>query len=291
MNPADGLDDAGESKPEDTDPNAGYTVRTVARMLGIPVATLRSWTRRYGVGPSGHWPGRHRRYTPIDVAVLRHMQTLIQQGSSSVEAARHAMAAYPRPAADPEQLLAAAMRLDSPAAARIVDEHIIHHGVIATWDLLCRPAFVAIEALQSDGDGCIDVEHLLSWTVTRCFQGVPLWPSESAATVVLACADEETHSLPLEALRAALSEHAVSVLMLGASVPPSALVDTVARRTSEISVVLWAQTPRTAHVRSVRVVQAAGARVLVAGPGWNATELPESAVRLTGLSDAVQQLR
>lgn len=288
MTGADGVDDP---KPDDSDPNSGYTVRAVAHLLGIPTATLRSWTRRYGVGPSGHWPGRHRRYTAIDVSVLRHMQTLIEQGSSSVEAARRAMATYPRPAADPEQLLDAAMRLDSSAAARIVDQYIAHHGVIATWDLLCRPAFVAIEARQSDGDGCIDVEHLLSWTATRCFQSVPLWPGESAASAVLACADEETHTLPLEALRAALSEHAVSVLMLGASVPPSALVDAVARRTSALSVVLWAQTPRTAHVGSVHAVLSAGAQVLVGGPGWNGTELPESVVRLTGLADAVQRLR
>nr|WP_271214406.1 MerR family transcriptional regulator [Rhodococcus wratislaviensis] len=37
-------------------------------------STLRTWDRRYGIGPSVHVQGSHRRYTPRDVARLECMQ-------------------------------------------------------------------------------------------------------------------------------------------------------------------------------------------------------------------------
>ena len=39
------------------------SVAAVARKLGIAPATLRTWDRRYGIGPANHVPGRHRRYS------------------------------------------------------------------------------------------------------------------------------------------------------------------------------------------------------------------------------------
>src|SRR5690606_41536870 len=66
---------------------AGYTVRAVADRLGIPTATLRSWNRRYSIGPTQHRPGRHRLYSAADIAVLEQMLTLIRAGSSPAGAA------------------------------------------------------------------------------------------------------------------------------------------------------------------------------------------------------------
>ena len=43
------------------------TVAAVARRLGVAPATLRTWDRRYGLGPSAHAAGSHRRYTADDV--------------------------------------------------------------------------------------------------------------------------------------------------------------------------------------------------------------------------------
>ncbi|WP_147123970.1 MerR family transcriptional regulator, partial [Nocardia neocaledoniensis] len=66
---------------------AGYTVRSVAERLGIPTATLRSWNRRYGIGPAQDRPGRHRLYSDADIAVLEHMLELIGGGASPASAA------------------------------------------------------------------------------------------------------------------------------------------------------------------------------------------------------------
>jgi MerR family transcriptional regulator, light-induced transcriptional regulator len=38
------------------------TVAAVARQIGVAPATLRTWDRRYGLGPSQHNDGEHRRY-------------------------------------------------------------------------------------------------------------------------------------------------------------------------------------------------------------------------------------
>ncbi|WP_433504210.1 MerR family transcriptional regulator [Pseudonocardia halophobica] len=69
------------------------TVAAVARRLGIAPATLRTWDRRYGLGPSAHTPGAHRRYGAADIARLELMQQALLQGATPAEAARHALAA------------------------------------------------------------------------------------------------------------------------------------------------------------------------------------------------------
>jgi DNA-binding transcriptional MerR regulator len=39
-------------------------------MLGIPVPTIRSWERRYGLAVSSRTSGRHRRYDIQDIEDL-----------------------------------------------------------------------------------------------------------------------------------------------------------------------------------------------------------------------------
>ena len=66
------------------------TVSGAARRLGIAPATLRTWDRRYGIGPTGHARGRHRRYSADDMARLEVMQRALMQGAAPAEAARYA---------------------------------------------------------------------------------------------------------------------------------------------------------------------------------------------------------
>ena len=58
------------------------TVGELARRLGIAPATLRTWDRRYGLGPSGHEIGAHRRYDTVDVARISVMRRLVISGVS-----------------------------------------------------------------------------------------------------------------------------------------------------------------------------------------------------------------
>ena len=69
------------------------TVAAVARRLGVAPATLRTWDRRYGVGPSEHTAGAHRRYSASDLARLVVMRRLTLEGVAPAEAAALASSA------------------------------------------------------------------------------------------------------------------------------------------------------------------------------------------------------
>lgn len=72
---------------------AALTVAAVARRLGVAPATLRTWDRRYGLGPSEHSAGAHRRYSGHDLDRLLVMRRLTIDGVAPAEAARLALAA------------------------------------------------------------------------------------------------------------------------------------------------------------------------------------------------------
>lgn len=266
-----------------------YTVRAVARRLGVPTATLRSWSHRYGVGPIEHAPGKHRVYTESDITALRHMSELIAQGANPRSAASAAMQALVPPPAQTPALLTALFALDAFSAGRIIERHLRHYGVLETWELLIRPVFADIDSQQAAGEQCIDVEHLLSWTVVSCLQRLPMTPTDTPA-IILACTEEDRHTLALEALRAALSERGYAALMLGAAVPAAAITDALTRRSDPIPVVLWAQTHNTADTAAIKAIRAARARVMAAGPGWDSMRLPTGVTQLHSLDDAIQRL-
>jgi DNA-binding transcriptional MerR regulator len=267
-----------------------FTVGVVAERIGVPIATLRSWNQRYGVGPPDHSPGSHRLYSENDIVMVERMHHLIGEGASPRSAARAALDAVVPPRADTDNLLAAAFDLDIVRAGRQLEGHLRHYGVVDTWDLLIRPVFSAIEAKQAGGEGCIDVEHALSWAVSRSLQRTPITPANDSASTILACSEGETHTLALEALRAALGERGHGSLMLGADVPPDALVDAIARTPSPTTVVLWAQSPDTASSAMTKAVAAARARLLVGGPGWESARIPRKAARLDSLQAALKAL-
>src|ERR1700759_1599917 len=80
------------------DSSAGsWTAGQVARHLGIAESTLRSWHRRYGIGPHGTEPGRYRRYLEEAVPRLRRMLDLIGLGMLPSEAARAVQAGENEP--------------------------------------------------------------------------------------------------------------------------------------------------------------------------------------------------
>ncbi|MGA4956556.1 MerR family transcriptional regulator [Streptomyces lavendulocolor] len=85
----------------------GMTTGAVARLLGVSPVTLRSWDRRYGIGPAGRRDGGHRRWRPADIAVLREMCRLTAAGLPPAESARAARErSHPAdggPAAGPER--------------------------------------------------------------------------------------------------------------------------------------------------------------------------------------------
>jgi len=285
----------------------GRSAGEVARQLGIAVTTLRTWHQRYGLGPTGHTPGRHRRYTREDLDRLQTMRRLTQAGVPPAEAARRARAAPPaatparaggghaipvgRAAPEARGLARAALSLDATAATALLREAVAAEGVVAAWDTLVVPVLQGIGTRHATTGGVVEVEHLLSGCVSAVLSAVPR-PVAGAPRILLACAEEEQHSLPLEALAAALAERGVLVRHLGARVPFGALREAV-RRTGPEAVVVWAHVRDLAHPDHLAALGELGnppILLVAAGPGWSPDELPAGTCHPQRLAEAVALL-
>ncbi|GIF74740.1 MerR family transcriptional regulator [Asanoa siamensis] len=289
----------------------------VARRLGVAVTTLRTWHQRYGLGPSSHVPGQHRRYTAEDLSRLEVMRRLTAEGIAPAEAARWARYApdVPPPASTPREqparagggfaipvgragptargLARAAIRLDVGAMREIMARAVAEQGVVSTWDLVVRPVLAGIGERHMATKRLIEVEHLFSRTATEVLAAVPRPRAGAPARILLACTDEEQHSLPLEAMAAALAADGLASRLLGPRVPPTALTDTV-ERTGPAVVMLWSHAPETAHVAQLVALQEAPRRpvlILAAGPGWAAEALPAGVVAPSSLAEALELTR
>ncbi|MGB7982096.1 MAG: MerR family transcriptional regulator, partial [Candidatus Nanopelagicales bacterium] len=92
--PPEGTGRAAPHRSGGGSPQVALSVAGAARGLGVAPATLRSWERRYGLVPSLHTAGGHRRYGPVDLARLALMNRLVQEGAPPAEAARAAISAH-----------------------------------------------------------------------------------------------------------------------------------------------------------------------------------------------------
>jgi DNA-binding transcriptional MerR regulator len=166
--------DGPEASPRASGPS--LTVAAVARRLGVAPATLRTWDRRYGLGPSEHLAGSHRRYSGSDVSRLLVMRRLTLEGVAPSEAARSALDsdetaslagqlpsttevidafsdAVPM-APDPPALVSAASHFDN-AAVRWMLARVQARDVLAWWTELVEPALRTLDeraALQRPGE-------------------------------------------------------------------------------------------------------------------------------------------
>lgn len=190
-------------------------------------------------------------------------------------------------------LARAAMALDSTACAQLLRSSLDRRGVVTTWESLVVPVLVGIgERWQSTGQG-VEVEHLLSEVLVGALRSVTLRLRQpvNPRPVLLACAEDEQHSLPIHVLAAALAERQIGSSVLGPRVPWEALGAAI-RRSGPLAVFVWSQLPvtGTAHQLSGLPSLRPAPLVFVGGPGWDAAALPAGIRATASLAEAVEQL-
>ena len=232
--------------------DASLTVAAVARHLGVAPATLRTWDRRYGLGPSTHHAGAHRRYSSADLERLLHMRRLTLDGVAPSEAARLALAAPSgipteadirdayadaRPAPpDPGALAAAASAFDH-AAVRWQLARVHTRDTLHWWDELVAPALAVLRGgirLEQPGECATSALTAAAFAELRSRTALAQEREEHdpAAVVLVVPLADAAPDLAVHALAAALAAEGIAARLVNGGRPEdiAALADGVEAR-------------------------------------------------------------
>ena len=292
------------------DADDSLTVAAVARRLGVAPATLRTWDRRYGIGPSEHSAGNHRRYSAGDVIRLTSMVRLIVAGVTPKDAAGKALELNLKGTQNKVEkliqksedqgdlislLFKSAIKFDQGKIEKLIRKSISEKGVEATWIEVIAPLLNEVGDVWVRTGAGIDIEHFLSEVVRKLLSENlgKISSPKNARPVLLACVENELHSLALLALAAVLAEARIECIFLGARTPQSALNEVITKAAPP-AIFLWAQLSENAdhkYVKSMPSIRPAP-RVLLGGPGWKTAKIAASnkLVITEGLRDAREQI-
>lgn len=265
-------------------PEELLSVSAVARRIGVAPATLRTWARRYGIGPSSHEAGSHRKYCPADLAKLTVMRRLISAGVAPADAAEQAKAHEGEVVIEEittlcrecdetvDAILNAVNALDSLFVETMLRNEIAENGIISAWQEVFVPVLTRVGSAWEESGKGVEIEHMLTEILKRVLResAAEIVVPVNARPVLLASVGEELHSLALHALAAALAERGIETHFLGARTPVEAL-STMVTRFAPPAIFLWAQLPvhgDPAILTALPTVRPAP-RVVIGGPGWN----------------------
>jgi len=224
-------------------------VAAVARRLGVAPSTLRTWDRRYSLGPSEHSAGSHRRYTADDVARLLVMRQLTLEGVAPADAARSARETDPSRGRTPESaragrresglrdelatpglLVETAMRDDELGCRRLLS--VATRDVETWWTELVAPARASLGARTVLAPAGEDPEWLLESAALAVLRTRPRPGGAAAAAgdrvVLLFAAPRERRPLALHVLAAALADRGVDARVVTGPVERHRVLELVA---------------------------------------------------------------
>ncbi|MDQ0372954.1 MerR family transcriptional regulator [Cellulomonas humilata] len=227
---------------EDDEPAAAPTpalaVAAVARRLGVAPATLRTWDRRYGLGPSEHSAGAHRRYSTIDVERLLIMRRLTLDGVAPSESARIALAtdvvsgpatsAHDAAPTTPTAVVDAALAGDVARCARLLTLE-ESPDVVLWWTSLVEPVLAALARRTVVDPPGVDATFAVHAGVLAALRDrpVPLGAARRPVVLVLVAA-REARPLVAHVLAGALAAQGVDARIVGGPVGPHHAVELTA---------------------------------------------------------------
>ncbi|WP_170970110.1 MerR family transcriptional regulator [Nocardioides jishulii] len=292
-----------------------YTIKHASEMLGVNVATLRAWERRYGIGAPHRTDAGYRLYDDEALRALSTMNAFVQEGMAPRQAAEETRRRLAGEApADgslapgvseagrlsgtaeeaTERLLVAAERLDVAAVSRLLDERFAMAGPEAVVDDWLLPAMRALGLAWASGRVTVAGEHMVAHAVVRKLSAAyeAAGAEGSGPRIVVGLPPKNRHEIGLLGFAVAARRAGLATTYVGADLPVADWLAAVEAR-SPVAVVLAASMTRDlGHLGAV--VDALGAAhpdLLVAVGGALQDRAPESCLRLGHrVGDAAREL-
>jgi MerR family transcriptional regulator, light-induced transcriptional regulator len=237
-----------------------YRIRTVSQLCGVSTATLRAWERRYGVPSPARTASAYRLYSDADVALIKTMRDLVNEGMAAAEAARKVLAATTgsSPAApdeiDPftaaaDRIVEATVRFDPDGLELEVNRSLSLGPAVTIFDRTLGPALRRIGDLWHQGTVTVAQEHLASQIMMGTLIDLLrlTQPSDSARRIALACFADEDHTLGLHGVALRFASWGFRTMLIGARTPPPAVarvVETLSPDVVALSVTMSPPPPR-----------------------------------------------
>lgn len=268
-----------------------YQIKQVSAMTGLSTQLIRKWEQRYNAVQPIRVANGYREYSAHDVARLREIKALVDQGTPVSRAVKRALqgaqplatgAKPPRAtmASPHEDVATSAADLRDFNSAQDVTEHLIAAGangnvqemerllkIVAMQDgmsFVIRdviiPLLRQVGDLWAEGSWSEDQEHLASLTVrnfvTQRMADMPA-PSDDAPGLLGACLLGERHDIMLNIAMLEARRLGWKPLFLGPEPAPTA-VENAFKRLSPKVVLLSVTTRLGADLEAVRVQWLAG---------------------------------
>ncbi len=249
------------------------SIGAVARAVGIPVETLRTWERRYGFPVGERDDGGQRQY---DVAAVLHLQVIKRALGHGMRASQVVPLSLPDlrrllaqtepmppveppprppgvptlpaqavPTGDLHRLLDAIQRFDGDSLAAMLQRGALQAGCVAFLDDLARPLMIEVGRRWATGELTVAHEHFASEHLRARLADLNVADRHGAPCVVCANLPGERHSLGLEMAAVVLRQSGLRVLYLGADMPLGDLARTAhfVQKNMELAAVLVSLSP------------------------------------------------
>ena len=241
-----------------------WSVGAVSDRLDVAPSTLRTWERRYGIGPSHRTQGGHRRYTERDIERVELVRRLVGRGVSAQDAARVArslgqdelVSALTEEAdrdgrgIEPEDIvdavLAATITSDGRRLHDLFVDLLSGTQFAAAWREVFSPVLTRMARERSLGSLEVEAERLATEVLLHEMRGVRSRGQRSSTPqVLLASAVQDEACLPMVALGAALVDAEVTTHTVGPETDSRAVTDLVEKMRPQV--LLWWDQPAVAE--------------------------------------------
>jgi DNA-binding transcriptional MerR regulator len=248
---------------------------------------LRTWERRYGVGPSFRTQGGHRRYTERDIDRVELMRRLVARGVSAQDAARVARAL------DRDELDLALTDELNRAPARLAPEDLVDAVMAAVvtenmerlsqlfvgllrqgrlteaWRDVLSPALVRMSVERSAGTlaaGPVAATNEVLMRELRSLVALERLPDTGHTSILFARNVPEIEAIPLLVLEAALVQAGVATHAVGPEVGSRSVASMATRLRPDV-LVTWGHA-HDAHLRRAAEALDGSTFVVRASPAW-----------------------